>query len=152
MIWIGRNSLDIGLCTDGAPAMIGVRSGLAKKLKKNPLMTLDSAIRIVNYIKSSALNSRLFYFCVDLDSDHKVLVFHTEIRWLSKGNMLARLYELKEDVILFLEFREKHDFLTMFKDDTFQWRLAYLTDIFDSLNELNLKHQGRNNTIYNKQL
>ncbi|CAH1975360.1 unnamed protein product [Acanthoscelides obtectus] len=27
----------------------------------------------------------------------------------------------------------------MFKDDTFQWRLAYLTDIFDSLNELNFR-------------
>ncbi|CAH1999737.1 unnamed protein product [Acanthoscelides obtectus] len=35
----------------------------------------------------------------------------------------------------------------MFKDDTFQWRLDCLTDIFDSLNELNMKLQGRNNTI-----
>ncbi|CAH1988365.1 unnamed protein product [Acanthoscelides obtectus] len=152
--------------------MIDVRSGLAKELKeKNPAMlsthcvihrqalasktlpqklrhTLDSAIRIVNRIKSSALNSRLFtLLCEDLDSDHKVLLFHTKVRWLSKGNMLARFYELKEDVIIFLEFKEKHDFLTMVKDDTFQWRLAYLTDIFDSLNELNLKLPGRNNTI-----
>ncbi|CAH1983113.1 unnamed protein product [Acanthoscelides obtectus] len=61
--------------------------------------------------------------------------------------MLARLYELKEEAILFLEFKEKHDLLTVFKDGTFQWRLAYLTDIFDSLNELNMKLQGRNNTI-----
>ncbi|CAG9837657.1 unnamed protein product [Diabrotica balteata] len=60
--------------------------------------------------------------------------------------MLARLYELKEEVILFLE-KEKHDFFTMFKDDTFQWRLAYLADIFDALNELNLKLQGSNGTI-----
>ncbi|CAH1953963.1 unnamed protein product [Acanthoscelides obtectus] len=35
----------------------------------------------------------------------------------------------------------------MFKDATFQWRLAYLPEIFDSLNELNLKLQGRYNTI-----
>ncbi|CAH1977103.1 unnamed protein product [Acanthoscelides obtectus] len=61
--------------------------------------------------------------------------------------MLARFYELKEELILFPEFKEKHDFLTMFKDDTFQWKLAYLTDIFDYLNEINLKLQGRNNTI-----
>ncbi|CAH1954208.1 unnamed protein product [Acanthoscelides obtectus] len=131
--------------------MIGVRSGLAQKFKeKNPAMvsthclihrqalasktlpqklrqTWDSAIRTVTYIKRSALNSRLFtLLCEELDSDHKVLLFHTEVRWLSKGNMLARLYELKEEVILFLEFKEKHDFLITFKDDTFQWRLAYL--------------------------
>ncbi|CAH1958331.1 unnamed protein product [Acanthoscelides obtectus] len=85
--------------------------------------------------------------CENLDSDHKVLLFHIEVRWLSKGNMFARLYELKKEVILFLEFKEKQDFLTMYKDDIFQWRLGYLTDIFDSLNELNLKLQGRNNTI-----
>ncbi|CAH2001829.1 unnamed protein product [Acanthoscelides obtectus] len=161
------------LTADGAPAMIGVRSGLAKKLKEQIpqwlvyivfvvhrqalasktlpqklRQTLDSAIRIVSYIKSSALNSRLFTrLWEDLDSHHKVLLFHTEVRGLSKGNMLARLYELKEEVIIFLQYKEKHDFLTMFKDDTFQWRLAYLTDIFDSLDELNLKLQGRNNTI-----
>ncbi|CAH2004507.1 unnamed protein product [Acanthoscelides obtectus] len=101
------------------------RQALASTLPPKLRQTLDLAIRIVNYIKSSALN----------------------IRWLSKGNILARLYELKERYIPFLEFKEKHDFLTMFKDDTFQWRLAYLTDIFDSLNELNLKLQGRNNAI-----
>ncbi|CAH1969119.1 unnamed protein product [Acanthoscelides obtectus] len=130
--FVEKNGLDwkklIGLCTDGAPAMIGVRSGLAKKLKeKNTVVSthcfihhihysalasktlpqklrqaLDSAIRIVNYIKSSALNSRLFtLLCEDLDSDHKVLLFHTEVRWLSRSNMLARLYELKEEVFFF---------------------------------------------------
>ncbi|CAH1985487.1 unnamed protein product [Acanthoscelides obtectus] len=92
----------IRLCTDGAPALIGVGSGLATKLKeKKPSMvsthcvihrqalasktlpqklrqTLDLAIRIVNYIKISALNSRLFtLLCDDLDSDQKVLLFHT---------------------------------------------------------------------------
>ncbi|CAG5051823.1 unnamed protein product [Parnassius apollo] len=70
-----------------------------------------------------------------------------KVRWLSKGNMLARLYELQEEVIIFLEFKEKHDLLTMFKDDTFQCMLAYLNDLFGALNELNLKIQGRNDTI-----
>ncbi|CAH1964559.1 unnamed protein product [Acanthoscelides obtectus] len=126
--FVEKNDLDwkklIALCTDGAPAMIGVRSGLAKKPQKLR-QTLDSAIRIVNYIKSSALNSRLFtLLCEDLNSDHKVLLFNTEVSWLSKGNMLARLYELEEEGILFLEFKEKHYFLTMFRDHTFQWRLA----------------------------
>ncbi|CAH1992765.1 unnamed protein product [Acanthoscelides obtectus] len=115
----------IGLCTDGAPAMTGVRSGLAKKLReKSPAMvsthcvihrqalasktlpqevrqTLDSAIRIVNSIKSSALNSRSRYASCPKPTC-----------WLA--------YELEGKVIIFLEFKEKHDFLTMFKNDTFQ--------------------------------
>ncbi|CAH1987463.1 unnamed protein product [Acanthoscelides obtectus] len=67
---------------------------LSQKLRQ----TLDSAIRIVNYIKSSALNCRLFtLLCEDLESDHKVLLFHTKVRWLSQCNMLDRLYELKEE-------------------------------------------------------
>ncbi|CAH2013206.1 unnamed protein product [Acanthoscelides obtectus] len=69
----------------------------SKTLPQKLRHTLDSARRIINYIKSSALNSRLFtLLCEDFDSDHKVLLFHTE-------------------VLLFLEFEEKHDFLTMFK-------------------------------------
>ncbi|CAH1956318.1 unnamed protein product [Acanthoscelides obtectus] len=83
----------------------------SKTLPQKLRQTLDAAIRI------------------DLDSDHKLLLFHTDVRWLFKGNMLARLYELKEEVILVLEFKEKHDLLTKLRDDTFQWRLAYLTNI-----------------------
>nr|CAI5839089.1 unnamed protein product [Callosobruchus analis] len=66
--------------------------------------------------------------------------------------MLACLHELKKEVIIFLKFKQKHDFLIMFKEYIFQWNLAYLTDIFSALNELNLKLQGRSGTIYNKQL
>lgn len=37
-----------------------------------------------------------------LNAEHDVLLFHTEVRWLSKVNMLERLYELKEEVEEFL--------------------------------------------------
>lgn len=125
------------------------RQALASKtLPEKLLKTLESAIKIVNSIKSSALNSQLFtLLCEDLDSDDKVLLFHTQVRWLSKGNMLARLYELKEEVTLFLEFKERNDLLQMFNNEEFQCRLAYLTDMFEALNQLNLKLQGKNGTI-----
>nr|CAI5859498.1 unnamed protein product [Callosobruchus analis] len=39
--------------------------------------------------------------CENLDSNHKVLLFHTDIRWSSKENMLARLCKLKEEERVF---------------------------------------------------
>lgn len=36
--------------------------------------------------------------CKDLESQHEELLYDTDIRWLSKGNMLSRVYELKEKI------------------------------------------------------
>ena len=94
----------VGVCTDGAPAMRGCRSGFIVKIKqKNPDVvgthcvihrgalasknlpaaiksTLAIIIRIVNFIKSSAVNSRLFAkLCKDMDSNHINLLFHTNV-------------------------------------------------------------------------
>lgn len=37
-----------------------------------------------------------------MDSDHENLLFHTEVRSLSEGSMLGRLYEFKVEVKMFL--------------------------------------------------
>ena len=102
-----------GVCTDGVPAMLGSKSGFQSKIKKlapqakgihcmihrYALATktlpaslqevLDSVIKIVNYVKTSALNTRLFKeLCKDMNSDHEVLLFYTAVCWLSKGNVV----------------------------------------------------------------
>ncbi|XP_064102666.1 SCAN domain-containing protein 3-like [Macrobrachium nipponense] len=41
--------------------------------------------------------------CSDLGTGYKALLFHTEVRWLSKGNMLSRHYELKDEMEIFLQ-------------------------------------------------
>ena len=38
-----------------------------------------------------------------LDSEYKCLLYHTEVRWLPKGNVLRRIIQLKEEVVSFLE-------------------------------------------------
>ena len=113
----------VGVCTDGAPAMIGANSGLISLVKqKNPTSQgthcmiykaalvsktipkrlhehMSVVIKVVNYVKSSALNTRLFSkLCKDMDADHTALLYHTQARWLSKGNMLSRIFELREEV------------------------------------------------------
>ena len=83
-----------GYCTDGAPAMLPCNSGYQASVKRQAPKSkgvhcmlhrqalasktlpeslekfLDQIIKIVNFIKAGALNSRLFKaFCVDMDSD-----------------------------------------------------------------------------------
>ncbi|KAJ4940545.1 hypothetical protein JOQ06_026842 [Pogonophryne albipinna] len=57
---------------------------------------------MVNYIKSRPLNTRLFAnLCNELGSEHQGLLFHTEVRWLSRGNVLSRQYELQDEAAIF---------------------------------------------------
>ena len=105
--------------------------------------TLNSIIKIVNCIKSGALNTRLFKeLRKDMDSDHEVLFVYTAVRWLSKGNVNC-VFELKDEIKLFLEVQGKQDLLVYFNDKEWLERLAYLADIFEQQNRLNLKLQGK---------
>ena len=64
----------------------------AKVLPPELLSCLQQIVKIVNFVKTSALNTRLFArLCADLGSDHTCLLFHTEVRWLSRGNMTRRV-------------------------------------------------------------
>jgi len=40
--------------------------------------------------------------CSELFAEHSILLFHTEVCWLSKGNMFKCLYELKSEVEIML--------------------------------------------------
>ena len=79
-----------------------------------------------------------------MDSAYETLPFHPAVRWLSKGHMLVRVYDMREEVRRFLESHWKQDLLLSFTSQEFQLTLAYLVDIFESLNHLNLLLHGRN--------
>ena len=59
--------------------------------------------------------------------------------------MLARIPDLKDEMSTFLDFQSKHDFLLLFQSEKFQLAMAYLLDIFEALNRLDLLLQGKNN-------
>ena len=164
----------ISICIDGAPTMLGSQSGFVTRIKqKSPNASgthcviqrealasktlpaamkdkLEIAIRVVNFVKASATNTRLFAkLCKEMDSAYKILLFHTSVCWLSKGNMLAHVYDMREKVRLFLESHGKEDLLMSFTSEEFQLTLAYLVDIFESLNHLNPLLQGKNTNHMN---
>jgi hypothetical protein len=93
------------------------------------------------------LNTRLFrQLCAQIDSEHTGLLFHSEIRWLSLGTDLKRLFELRHEVHLFL--KTMTPLSSHFEDEAWLCWLAYLTDIFSKLNDLNLYLQGNGNNIF----
>ena len=96
----------VGICTDGAPSMVGCIKGLVSFIKKKnenvivthcflhreALMTktlgenlrevLDEVVKMVNFIKVRPAKSRLFEkICTNMDSQYKRLLLHTDVRW-----------------------------------------------------------------------
>nr|XP_056706361.1 zinc finger BED domain-containing protein 5-like [Euleptes europaea] len=160
-----------GVCTDGAPVMLGCRSGFQRLvLKESPKVigihcmihrqilamktlpqelqeVMKSVISSVNFVKASTLNSRLFLqLCNELDAPNNALLFHTEVRWLSRGKVLKRVFELRDELKTFFNQKARPQFEVLFSDKSELQKIAYLFDIFAILNELNLSLQGPNAT------
>ena len=60
---------------------------------------LDTTVKLVNFVKARPLNSHIFTaLCSEMGSDHTTLLLHTDVRWLSRGKVLTRFFELKDDI------------------------------------------------------
>ncbi|XP_072247753.1 SCAN domain-containing protein 3-like [Leuresthes tenuis] len=165
-------SFCVGVCTDGAAAMTGRMSGLTTRIKEvasecefthcvihremlasrkmSPERhgVFNVVVKVINHVKAHALNSRLFeQLCEEMDAEHRHLLLHTEIRWLSRGKSLARVFELREPLQRFLS-EKKSPLAAHFSDADWVAKLAYLCDIFNLLNELNLSLQGKMTTVF----
>ena len=162
-----------GVATDGAPAMIGKNIGFAglfrkrfedenlecpamlhciihqenlaaKSLKmENVLATVKSA---VNFIKSKGLKHRKFQeFLRSIESEYDDIPYYSEVRWLSRGEMMKRTYNISEDIYNFL--KENGKAIEEFKNEEFMLDFAFCIDMLQQLNGLNTKLQGRSQLV-----
>ncbi|XP_012889502.1 PREDICTED: zinc finger MYM-type protein 6 [Dipodomys ordii] len=168
----------VGLCTDGATSMTGRYSGLRSKIEEVAMNTMAfthcfihrehltaatvsaclqeillQSAQILSFIKSNASNSRMLtILCEEPGSEHVNLPLHAEVRQISRGRVLTRLFELRNEVEIFLN--QKHsDLASYFHDEEWVAKLAYLADIFSLINELHSGLQGSMTTffsLYNK--
>lgn len=161
----------VGVCTDGARAMSGQYGGLqaliktkapnvkwthcvihrealaAKNISPELNAVMDIVIKVVNYIKTRPVKARFFHkLCEELGAQHTSLIYYCNSRWLSKGNVLARVHELRNEFYTYLQ-TEAHNDAYNFINTDFLIKLAYLCDIFQKLNELNKSLQGNNTHI-----
>ncbi|XP_050522096.1 zinc finger BED domain-containing protein 5-like [Daktulosphaira vitifoliae] len=170
--FMSENSVDwtkcVGVCTDGARSMSGCYGGLqaliqnkapdalwthciihrealaSKYLSPELNQVLECVVNVVNYIKTRPLKSRFFKkLCEDMGAEHTSLLYYSSARWLSRGNMILRTFELREEIYVFIK-EEGHKHASEFSNKEFLIKLAYLCDIFDKLNELNTSLQGKN--------
>jgi hypothetical protein len=67
------------------------REALASKGMPPKFKTvLVNTVKLVNYIKAQPLNNRLFsLLCDEFGSEYTQLLFHSEIRWLSRGKVIS---------------------------------------------------------------
>ncbi len=122
----------ISITTDGAQAMVGHANGFiaqckqsesfpdildyhciihqqalcGKILKKKEVM--DVAIKIVCSVQARNLRRRSFSAHLEeAGAEHTDLLLHTDVRWLSRGKLLARFTELLPEIKDFLKL-SKH--------------------------------------------
>ncbi|XP_071037138.1 SCAN domain-containing protein 3-like [Parasteatoda tepidariorum] len=141
-------SFCVGICTDGAAAMTGRLSGLTARIKEvapeseathclihrevlasckmSPEFNsvLIDVVKLINYIKAHALNSRLFeQFCEEMDAEYRCLLLYSEIRWLSRGKSILRVVELREPLQRFL-LEKKSPLAVHFSDKVWVTKLT----------------------------
>ena len=159
-----------GMASDGAPAMSGLGVGLVGRVKaelrekglNDDIVVFHCIIhqenlcaktlkfthvigpvsQAVNFIRARGFNHRQFQkFLDDLNTSHQDLVYFCEVRWLSKGRMLRRFYDLREEVSLFLTRKGRP--MEELNDRQWLCDLAFIVDITTHLNELNVRLQKR---------
>ena len=105
---------------------------------------MKSVVSVVNFVKTSASNSRLFSkLCSELDASNNVLLFHTDVRWLPRSKALTRVFDLRDELKTFFNHKSKPQIEALFGDKNQLHKIAYLVDIFAILN---LSLQGPNAT------
>ncbi|XP_062998575.1 general transcription factor II-I repeat domain-containing protein 2-like [Elgaria multicarinata webbii] len=158
------------ITTDGAPAMVGCIDGFIAHCQKDETFpkfvsyhciihqealcakvlqfkhVMDVVTKIINSIRAVSLQHRLFKALLkDVDSECSDLILHTEVRWLSKGKVLARFLILIEEIKAFLKSKDQH--IEQLYDRFWLVDLAFLADLMQELNSLNIELHRNNKHI-----
>ena len=141
------------LVINASPKAIGTHCMIHRKVLATKTLPqefqgiMKSVVSVVHFVKTSASNSRLYSkLCSEFDASNNVLLFHIDVRWLTRSKVLTRVFDLRFEIKTFVNKKSKPQFEALFGDKNQLHKLAYLVDIFAILDELNLSLQGPNAT------
>lgn len=161
-----------GVTTDGAPAMTGERKGVAsmvcakvrdsggEAVKMHCIIhqealcaktvqlddVMNTVVKTVNIIRARGLYHREFQaFLTDIDAEYGDVLYHCDVRWLSRGSVLQRFYSLRSEIDQFLKEKDKP--LRELSDPLWLADLAFLVDLIGHLNTLNKSLQGKDQLV-----
>ena len=161
-----------GITTDGAPAMVGECKGMAsmvcarvkecggEAIRMHCIIhqevlcaktvqlgdVMNTVVKVVNIIRARGLYHREFQaFLSDMDAEYGDVIYHSDVRWLSRGSVLQRFYLLRAEIDHFL--KEKGRPLHELSDPLWLADLAFLVDLTHHLNILNKNLQGKDQLV-----
>ena len=103
---------------------------------------MKPVIKAINYIRSRALCHRQFQqFLLDNQAEYGDVVYHNDVRWISRGSALQRFYSLRKEIRQFLEKKGQLSVPVWLVD------FGFLVDVTRHLNALNTSLQGENAVV-----
>ena len=161
--------------TDGAGAMTGQGIGLAGILKNHGvncqmfhciihqealcakslqmsdvMITMTNIVNIIRGGNKAQKHRKFIQLLKDLEADYEDVPLFSKIRWLSAGKTLKHFFALRKEILYFLQSETEattKEYQIQLSDDKFIGSLAFLTDISNHLNMLNLKLSGKKQFI-----
>nr|XP_039256406.1 general transcription factor II-I repeat domain-containing protein 2-like [Styela clava] len=108
---------------------------------------MSVVVSIVNYLRTRKLKHRLFkLFLEEVDAEYGDVVYHTDVRWLGRANVLKRFISLKTEITTFL--KTEYKVFSELNDSSWNEDLFFLGDITSHLNDLNIQLQGKRKLIF----
>jgi hypothetical protein len=96
---------------------------------------MDIAFKIVNLIRGTSLQRRLFI--LSLEEMTLDVILHKDVRWLSRYKFLQRFRSLVSKIKTLL--KERGDEKAELEDEEWLFDLAFLADLTGKLSDMNLE-------------
>lgn len=109
-------------------------------------------MKMINFLRASSSyqHRMLREFLREVDANADDLLLHNNVRWLSKGRVLACFWSIRREVASFLAglvSQKAAQFSLFLENEKHMDNVAFLVDITSHLNELNLRLQGKDNSV-----